>query len=31
MQRMSFLDAASGLSHLYMGFSLVVRSALSLT
>lgn len=31
MQRMSFLDAAAGLSHLYMGFSLVVRSALALT
>jgi hypothetical protein len=30
MQRMSFLDAAAGLSHVYMGFSLVVRSALAL-
>ncbi|HEX4838340.1 MAG TPA: hypothetical protein VFV03_07455 [Solirubrobacteraceae bacterium] len=27
-QRMQFLDAAAGLSHLYMGFSLLVRAAL---
>jgi hypothetical protein len=31
LQRMNFLDAAAGLSHLYMGFSLVVRGALALT
>jgi hypothetical protein len=29
MQRIAFLDAATGLTHLYLGFSLVVRAALT--